>query len=94
MNPMTYPTEQEIQVAFDEHVIPMNGEWAFRAHPMNVYSEAQIRDLIKVNLMLGTTPNGSLGTGMLLRIVERIAALERRNEAQDDAARGAREMGA
>lgn len=60
MNPnpsMTWPSEEEIQAAFDEQVISADGKLAFRAHPMNDYSEEQIRNLIKVNLMLGTTPN-------------------------------------
>jgi hypothetical protein len=75
--PMTTPTEQEIRAALEEHAVRKDwGDWAFHAHPLNYYNEAQALRLAKVNLMLGTTPNGSLTTEMIERIVDRIAALE------------------
>lgn len=84
---MKTPTEQEIRAALSEHATEVSpGRWAFHTHPMNVYSEAQVLTLTKVNLMLGTTPNGSLGTDMIEVIVDRIAALEAR---QDRAEMGA-----
>jgi hydroxypyruvate isomerase len=78
MSPMTNPTDQDIRAALEEHAIEIDGEWAFRSHLMNVYSEAEALALTKVNLMLGTAPNGSLTAEMLVAFVDRIAAVEAR----------------
>lgn len=74
---MIQPTDEEIRSSLEEHAVEIDGQWAFRSHPMNVYSEKQALTLTKVNLMLGTIPNGSLSTEMLESIVDRIARVER-----------------
>lgn len=78
ITPMPEPTPAEIRAALTAHAYEeTDGQWAFRTHPMNIYSETDALRLAKVNLMLGTRPNGSLGTTMLEAIVDRIAAVER-----------------
>lgn len=77
IDPMIEPTEADIRRAMAEYAEERTpGWWSYHAHPMNAYTEQQTRDLAKINLMLGTAPNGSLTTAMLERIVDRIAAIE------------------
>lgn len=86
MNPnpaMTWPTDEEVRAALAQHAQPLparGGWWAFKSHLMNEYREAEAPRLTKVNLMLGTTPNGSITSEMLEAIVERIAHLEQAAE--------------
>ncbi len=87
MNPnsaMTWPGDDEIRAALEQHAHRLDdGTWYFDRHPMNIYSEAQVLTLTKINLMLGTQPNGSLGTDMLEAIVDRIAHLEHAAEERE-----------
>lgn len=73
------PTDEEVRAALAQHAAPVPGRagwWAFTSHLMNEYREADALRLTKVNLMLGTMPNGSITSEMLGAIVERIARIE------------------
>jgi hypothetical protein len=79
MNDMITPTGSEVRSALEEHAIQVDpDQWVFRTHLSNFYTEAEALELTRINLMLGTTPNGSITAGMLGAIVDRIAAVESR----------------
>lgn len=82
MNDLTdkiLPTDQEIRAALEAHAIQVGvDQWVFRTHLSNFYTEAEALKLTRVNLMLGTTPNGSITASMLERVVDLIAALSGR----------------
>lgn len=84
---MMTPSDDDVRAALEAHAVSTEpDQWWFRTHPMNVYTEAEALTLTRINLMLGTTPNGSLSAEMLLRIVERIADLELRQWQADESA--------
>lgn len=71
MSDMITPTDAEVREAFEEYA-------AIESRSQFFYAEAEALKLAKVNLMLGTTPNGSITPDMLLAIVERLAGAESR----------------